>query len=102
MEDVKMLMNQLYTAYYSDGRIAHEKPLDWIYQNQGNARVEIRPAIWLWKVPEVELYLVDYVGQCAGFTLQTFRSLKAAEEFKAKIGQMEESEFKNWLLNRQQ
>jgi hypothetical protein len=97
-----MLMNQLYTAYYSDGRIAHEKPLDWIYQNQGNARVEIRLTIWLWKVPEVELYLVDYVGQCAGFTLQTFGSLKAAEEFKAKIGQMEESEFKNWLLNRQQ
>ena len=92
-----MKMNQLFTAYYSDRRAAYEKPLDWIYANQGNTRVEIRPTIWLWKVSDT--YFVDYVGDGISCTLSTFSTLQTAEEYKDKIGNINESEFEDWLIN---
>ena len=94
-----MLMNKLFTAYYSDRRTAYERPLNWIYANQGNASVEIRPTIWLWKASSSNVYFVDYVGDGVGCTLKTFSTLNEAEEYSDQIGQMDEAEFEDWLIN---
>ena len=94
-----MLMNKLFTAYYSDRRTAYERPLNWIYANQGNARVEVRPTIWLWKASNSNVYFVDYVGDGVGCTLFTFDTLQAAEECRDQIGNMDETEFEDWLIN---
>lgn len=94
-----MKMNELFTAYYSDRRAAYEKPLNWIYANQGNAHVEIRPTIWLWKASSSNVYFVDYIGDGISCTLCTFDTLQAAEEYKERIGDMDETEFEGWLIN---
>lgn len=40
-----MMMNELFTAYYSDRRTAYEKTIDWIYSHLNHATVKICPTI---------------------------------------------------------
>ena len=94
-----MKMNELFTAYYSDQRTAYEKTLEWIYEHQGESRVEIRPTILLWKAGGAPIYFVDYVGNDVGCILATFDKLTDAQEYSEKIGKMNKEEFKNWLIN---
>jgi len=102
-EVCKMKMCELFTAYYGKPgtlrKAVYEKPLDWIYEHQDGRPVEIRPAIWLWKSDRASVYFVDYVGDGIGCTLSTFDNLTDAQSYREKIGQMEESEFENWLIN---
>lgn len=94
-----MKMNQLFTAYYSNRTTVYEKPLDYIYSIQGDAKVEIKPTIWLWKASNSNVYFVDYISESIGCTLFTFDNLKDAEKCTSDIGQMNEDEFENWLIN---
>ena len=98
-----MTMNQLFTAYYSAPGMArkavYEKPLEWIYEHQEGRAVEIRPTIWLWKSDRANVYFVDYVGDGLSCTLSTFDNLRAAQEYREKIGEMETAEFEDWLIN---
>ena len=94
-----MKMYQLFTGIYSDRRTAYEKPLEWIYANQNGASVEIRPTIWVWMPDGGNIFLVDYVGASVGCTLGTFNTVKEANAHAEKIGQMEESDFEEWLIN---
>lgn len=98
-----MKMNELFTAYYSENNgfreATYEKPLDWIYAHQNGRKVEIRPTIWLWKAEKAPVYFVDYVGNGVSCTLATLDSLKAAEEYREKIGEMSEEAFEDWLIN---
>lgn len=98
-EDDKMKMYELFTAYYGDRRTAYEKPLNWIYEHQGNVKVEIRPTIWVWKATNSQIYFVDYVGAGVGCTLYSFDNYADARKRADEIGQMDESEFENWLIN---
>lgn len=94
-----MKMHEFYTARYSDGRTAYEKPLDWIYSHQNGARVEISPCIWLWKSSTGNTFFVDYMGDGVSCTLSTFSNYTEAQEYSEQIGQMTESEFEDWLIN---
>lgn len=87
-----MLVNELFNAYYNDGRVAYGKTLDWIYGHQNNAKVQIRPCIWLSK--SGQFYAVDYVGNGSSCTLAKFCELFEAEAYREKIGNMSEAEFK--------
>lgn len=97
------LMNELFTAYYSndDGfrSAVYEKTLNWIYAHQHGRRVEIRPTIWLWKATSCPVFFVDYIGNGISCTLDTFERLQDAEEYKEKIGNMDEKAFEDWLIN---
>ena len=94
-----MKMCELFKARYSDGRTVYEKTLDYIYQHQNGARVEISPCIWVWKASAASVYFVDYVGGGIGCTVDTFDTLKEAEAFRETLAQMEAAEFESWLLN---
>ena len=94
-----MKMNNLYSALYSDGRTEYERPLEWIYQNQNGARVEIRPCIWLWKNKNIDMFFVDYIGRSVGCTLAAFDDLKAAERFRDEVGAMEKADFGKRFFN---
>jgi len=94
-----MKMCQFYTAYYGDHRAAYKKPLDWIYQNQGETSVEIRPTIWVWAAENSHTFFVDYVGAGVGCTLSAFDKYADALKFAEYIGSMEESIFEDWLIN---
>ena len=92
-------MCELFKAHYSDGRTVYEKTLDEIYAIQGDSKVTITPAIWLWKATGANVFFVDYVGDGISCTLSTFDNLRAAEEYREKIANMDEKAFENWLVN---
>lgn len=94
-----MKMNELFTARYSDGRTAYEKPLEWIYDHQNGSNVEISPTIWIWKSSKSPIYFVDYVGDGIGCTLSTFSAYNQACDYADQIGNMNVSEFENWLVS---
>lgn len=92
-------MSEFYTAHYSDGRTAWEKPLEWIYANKNGAAVSISPTIWLWKAGNI--YLVDYVGNTVGCTLKVFNRLADAEAYRDNISRMSVIQFRAMLAEKE-
>lgn len=68
----------LYTATFED-RTLMTGTLDQLYTAQNNRRMTIKPVVWLW-CSDSGLYMVDYILECAGWTLGAFDTLADAEK----------------------
>lgn len=98
-----MKMKELYTARYvgedGSGKTVYEMPLDWINKHMDTLSPDVEPTICLRKARSAELYFVDYIGEEIGCTLSAFDSSFEAEAYRKELGEMDEAEFEDWLIN---
>lgn len=97
-----MKMYELFNAVYSNGETVWEKTLDEIYDAQGENRVTITPVIRVYRPAHlVPYYFVDYANDSVGVTLEVFDTYREAILFCESVSQMDETNFKKWLLSRE-
>lgn len=97
-----MKMYELFNAVYSNGEVIYGKTLDEIYTRQGENTVTITPVIWVYRpTHQLPYYFVDYSNDSVGTTLKVFDTYREATCFRERVSQMDETEFKKWLLSQE-